>query len=85
MTFDPLPGRPGPPPAFVAAELAGWQEMAATWPLTFNLADPYLRCGACDQAVIRLEDRGGRGYVYAPDAASICVVAHIRQAHASRR
>lgn len=83
MAGPPLP--PQGPPAYVAEELAGWQEMAQTWPLTFNLGDPYLRCGACDQAVLRLEDQHGRGYHYAPEPALTSMVAHIRQVHASRR
>lgn len=80
----PLPGMPGPAPRFVEQELAEWQELAGCWPLTFNLGDPYLRCGPCGQAVMRLEDAGGRGYVYAPGEASASVVAHLRQAHPNR-
>lgn len=80
-----MPGQPQPVPDRVMAELKGWQELAETWPLTFNLADPHLRCAACDQSVMRMQDGAGHGYAYHPEQASVCVVAHIRQAHAQAR
>jgi hypothetical protein len=71
-------------PARVAAELAGWQEMARAWPLTFTLEDGHLRCEPCGQSVIRLTDDGGQAYFYEADTALTLAVAHIRQVHGDK-
>lgn len=66
------------------AELAGWQDMARMWPLRFSIEDPYARCEACDQAVIRLLDDSGEGYRYTKAEMLTPMVAHIRQVHAEK-
>jgi len=73
-----------PVPQRVVDELAGWQEMAAMWPLRFTLEDPFARCEACDQAVIRLIDGDGQGYVYRKTEMLALAVAHIRQVHGEK-
>ena len=70
-----------PVPQRVKDELAGWQEMAAMWPLRFCIEDPQARCEACDQGVIRLIDDAGNGYLYSRAQIVALVVAHIRQVH----
>jgi hypothetical protein len=72
-------------PQFVRDELAGWQEMAAMWPLRFCAEDPQARCEACDQGVIRLIDDKGQGYLYSRAEVVALVVAHIRQVHGDQR
>lgn len=81
----PLPGMPAAPPAHVTAELAGWQELAQMWPMSWCLSDPHARCEACGQSVIRLADDYGTGYRYAHADALSLVVAHIRQVHSRKR
>lgn len=74
-----------PIPDRVLAELEGWQEMARMWPLRFCLEDPYARCEACDQAVIRLIDDHGLSYRYTNAELVALAVAHIRQVHGDNR
>jgi hypothetical protein len=73
-----------PVPERVKKELAGWQDMAAMWPLRFSIEDPYARCEACDQAVIRLLDDAGNGYSYTRLQLVTLAVAHIRQVHGDK-
>jgi hypothetical protein len=74
-----------PVPPRVMDELAGWQDMARMWPLRFCVEDPYARCEACDQAVIRLVDDTGTGYRYSHGEILALTVAHIRQVHGDKR
>lgn len=74
-----------PIPERVTRELEGWQELARMWPLRFSIEDPYARCEACDQAVIRLIDGQGNGYHYTNAELLALAVAHIRQVHGETR
>ena len=74
-----------PIPKRVTDELKGWQDMARMWPLRFCIEDPYARCEACDQAVIRLVDDNNIGYLYSPSEVVALTVAHIRQVHSKKQ
>ncbi len=63
------------------AQLAAWQDLAQTWPLTLDAAEGHIRCGRCQQSVARLADDLGKAYSYWVRDWLAMVVAHLRQAH----
>lgn len=62
-------------------QLAAWQAIAQTWPLTLDAQEGHLRCAHCQQSVARLADDQGRPYSYRPAEWLGMLVAHMRQAH----
>jgi hypothetical protein len=67
-------------------QLAEWQALAMTWPLSLDLRgdddQPHLMCADCLASVVPLADRGARPYQTAPGRVLDATVMHLRQRHA---
>jgi hypothetical protein len=67
-------------------QLAGWQQIALTWPLALDLRGagdlPHLMCADCMASVVPLGDAESRPYHVTPQQALDATVRHLRARHA---
>jgi hypothetical protein len=76
-------------------QLAAWQELAVTWPISIVYFDESNRsvetpvdgesshaaCGECTVSIYAITDRAGNKYTYQPGQELAMVVAHLRNFH----
>jgi hypothetical protein len=73
-------GQPHGLAALAVAQLAAWEQIAATWPV--SLSGETWRCGDCGGPVALALDAAKRTYQYTGEQFRALVVLHLRNHHA---